>query len=68
MRPLIWSDERIPFWYRQNIVVMAHESVDVYAPSSDPDALDLVHPELYTRKVNKLRSRSLKGVLRSFGG
>lgn len=43
IRPAIWNDTRIPFWYRQNCIVFKK------GISNDPMLLplDLVHPELY---------------------
>ena len=53
IRPAIWTDERIPFWYRQNILVFAAPAAFQNPP---PDArsmpLDVVHPELYLERAN----------------
>jgi SAM-dependent methyltransferase len=53
-RRTIWNDDRIPFWYRQNILLFSRQKADdVRLDSSGIDyssmPLDLVHPDLYLR-------------------
>ncbi len=58
IRPKIWNDEKIPFWYRQNILLFAKQNVshNVRVESSGLNSssmpLDVVHPELYRSKVD----------------
>ncbi len=64
LRPRIWMDESIDWWYRQNLVLYV---ADVAAtrhtlPPRTERVLPLVHPELYTRQ---LRKRVVKNFLRS---
>jgi SAM-dependent methyltransferase len=52
IRPKIWEDNRIPFWYRQNTLVFTRWNT---APESLENAFSggiatIVHPELYMRK------------------
>ena len=53
IRPLIWNDAQIPFWYRQNILVYAAPSAfrtevpETGLAAANAKPLDLVHPELY---------------------
>jgi hypothetical protein len=53
IRPRIWNDSQIPFYYRQNILFFSRrqKSADVQLDSIAPDAsllpLDVVHPDLY---------------------
>lgn len=69
IRPLIWADGRIPWWYRQNILVMANEAAGKqFGAPADVSFLDRVHPELFVSKVTRLQSRTLKGRVRSFFG
>ena len=55
IRPAIWNDDKIPFWYKQNILLFSKqkEGDGVHLDSSSIDAssmpLDLVHPDLYLR-------------------
>jgi len=78
IRQKIWNDKRIPYWYRQNILLFCSERTvgGVSAVTSGAEdeimPLDLVHPELYLRKVRsqtetmssfRLFCRSLKVYL-----
>ena len=50
LRRMIWDNERIEYWYRQNILV--------FTKAKPSDAIyDIVHPEPYLRKVIALRSK-----------
>lgn len=66
IRPKIWNDHRIPFWYRQNILVFSYRqtSRSVLLNSVDNDARDthinLVHPDLYLSKANTRFIRNKK--------
>lgn len=69
IRPLVWHERSIPWWYRQNTVIYARPSVASGHGwrSCEPEALDLVHPEHYLKKVdvmNRLRARSIGGRLK----
>ncbi len=51
-RPVLWDDPRLPFWFRQNVLLFVHRAhLDDHpelaepAPASAP--VDIVHPELY---------------------
>ena len=53
LRPLIWEDARIDWWYRQNIMIYARKqelgrwpALDAMSKASPPRPLRLVHPEL----------------------
>lgn len=57
VRPRIWSDSKIAFWYRQNILLYSKKSVLKESPvqtdqPTQPGLLDIVHPDFYLRKVN----------------
>jgi len=45
IRSAIWQDEKIPFWYRQNIFVFTKHPHRINCQASMP--IDIVHPELY---------------------
>lgn len=79
VRPAIWNDDRIPFWYRQNMLFFSRrpnhgDGVDASGEairSSLP--LNVVHPELFLNRINeqvgvrnsfKIFRRSLKKYLR----
>lgn len=57
IRPRIWNDSQIPFWYRQNALVFANRDASGIRPdSSGLDTgsmpLDVVHPDLFLSKVH----------------
>lgn len=49
VRPVIWDDNRIQVWYRQNVVVFVNENeVDTSAIRINCEMpVDLIHPDLY---------------------
>lgn len=55
VRPFIWTDQEIPVWYRQNILVYRRVSDAVAPPhptlSVQGTPLDLVHPQLFTSQT-----------------
>lgn len=61
VRPVIWSNPGVEYWYRQNTILYVSDRmpVDGTAASAVP-SLDVVHPELYIRK-----SRMLSDALRN---
>jgi len=71
VRPLVWNDDRVAFWYAQNTVLYVDASrpnpVGV-APVTAP--MDLVHPRLYLRPTHKHKPSppSLQHVLRELPG
>jgi hypothetical protein len=60
IRPTIWADDTLPFWYRQNIILYAHESkyqklsaaAATVRVATNEGCLDLVHPFLYLQKAD----------------
>ena len=58
VRPRVWSNPEVEFWYAQNTLLYAHTSVLARheglaraAGLTDPEALAIVHPTLYMAKV-----------------
>lgn len=64
VRPIVWNDDRVPFWYRQNIILFANDSDETWSElfkkvttGSDMDylkllfssPLDAIHPELFKK-------------------
>ena len=50
IRPLIWTDERVEFWYRQNVVCYIREgdpAASGLVPVADEVSLNFVHPALF---------------------
>ncbi|NJK89370.1 MAG: class I SAM-dependent methyltransferase [Myxococcales bacterium] len=65
IRPAIWTDEDVPVWYRQNILVYARPPLPNFATSLASPMLDVVHPELFEFVRNPpMPEPSVKGGLR----
>ena len=58
IRPLVWTDERVEWWYRQNMVLYARGNsavrLDSVAPLVMP--LDVVHPSFSKEQANSISS------------
>jgi SAM-dependent methyltransferase len=77
VRPVVWSDEQVAFWYAQNTILYVdktHGSVDELRDRAlhAGRPLDLVHPALHTRDHTKPRRLptppSLSRVIRDLPG
>ncbi len=73
LRPVVWEDAAIPFWYRQNALLYARRA----APSPEPggvhgEPLALVHPELWELRrrtlLRRIRDKTVALGLRALGG
>jgi SAM-dependent methyltransferase len=67
IRPRVWSDQDVADFYRQNCILAAergHPSFSGMTPVSG-QGLDRVHPELFSRRMNKYRRmyrHSVEGI------
>lgn len=60
IRPKIWNDPAIPYWYRQNIVIFSRvECLTQFGP------IDIIHPETLIEKTTPSFRRSLSNLFRS---
>ncbi len=59
IRPNIWSNTNIPWWYRQNSFLYVHKDVSINDIKL-PILRDVIHPELYMAKVNNLREKEVQ--------
>lgn len=62
IRPLIWSDQNVDLWYRQNILIFSRERVF----DAVETRMDLVHPELWQARIG--RQPYPRELLRSLPG
>lgn len=46
IRPKIWDDPKVEWWYRQNIVLFAAAKHPIWK-RDPPAARDMIHPELH---------------------
>lgn len=63
IRPRIWNERQVDWWYRQNTVLYVADAVAARfsLPSKTAEVLSLVHPELYEAQRRK---RVLKDFVR----
>ncbi|HEX3426905.1 MAG TPA: methyltransferase domain-containing protein [Acidimicrobiales bacterium] len=74
LRPRLWEDRRVGFWYRQNLLLFASAAGDARTGLSRHRGFDpqqppsLVHPEQFQVKLDDLKVRpSLRAASRIFG-
>lgn len=73
IRPKIWGNPVVPFWYKQNLLFIAKEEVgNRLGLSPIPAAnVDLIHPELFGHKTSRiahLESKTLRNRMRRIFG
>jgi SAM-dependent methyltransferase len=53
IRPIIWTDERVEPWYRQNTLLFVRENADiaVLRMPKNSGPLDVVHPTIFASKT-----------------
>ena len=57
IRPLIWNNTTIDFWYKQNMLVFIHESVvSNYTDLTSGVIYDVIHPKLFQDRLNVLNN------------
>lgn len=55
IRPRIWADDDVDYWYRQNLVLYAAPETFADRVPADSAALDLVHPALFEYRLSHPR-------------
>ena len=70
VRPAIWFDERVAYWYRQNLFVYAIDGWGPVNPIGSQDIRDwVVHPEMYKAAISRSAQKAgLGSLIRSFPG
>lgn len=62
VRPIIWEDRRICWWYRQNILIFLHEGLQAETESFSAmpafDGAHLVHPELFHARHKRIENKN----------
>lgn len=72
VRPVIWNNEDVAFWYRQNIIVYAHQrasdALRLLERIGSPGLLDLVHPKLFQQRIDEIPGfrKSMRGLYNAF--
>jgi SAM-dependent methyltransferase len=69
IRYQIWNDEKVMFWYRQNIMVFCRADLyPKYAHLDHKAPVDAVHPELLRRKTHSIEKPTIGFLLGSLPG
>lgn len=62
-RPVFWNNSQIQWWYKQNMFLIVHPSVDVSALEREAKAFSynelLIHPDLYYERIREYQTKSL---------
>ena len=73
IRPRIWCNSRVAWWYRQNLVLFLnsqvmeeHPQLDRYRDRGDKDRLLVIHHEVYERQ--RAHAASLSQIFRALPG
>jgi hypothetical protein len=53
VRPVVWNDREIPYWYRQNVLFFSKRERQSDVKHEPTIPLRLVHPELYLAKCGR---------------
>jgi cyclopropane fatty-acyl-phospholipid synthase-like methyltransferase len=66
IRQLIWQDQKIATWYRQNLLVYVRRARvgELRLPVSAPGPLSVVHPEVFMTKLD--RAATVGGALKAW--
>jgi SAM-dependent methyltransferase len=73
-RPVFWNDTKVQWWYKQNMFLLVHESVnknEILAKAiSFNENFEAVHPELYESRIKKfIKTKTrLDNILAGNGG
>lgn len=75
VRPRIWNDQRIPYWYKQNTLLYVKNDAGIALTEAlastrvdDNTLLDIVHPELLLKHYRKAnRDRFMGRLLKKLG-
>ena len=74
VRPAIWDNDGVEFWYRQNMIAYARQTaadaLGLGERSGPPGPLDLVHPRLFQQRIDEIpgfrkSARGLRNALMS---
>jgi len=73
-RPVFWNDTKVQWWYKQNMFLLVHESVNkneiLSKAISFNENFEAVHPELYESRIKKfIKTKTrLDNILAGNGG
>jgi SAM-dependent methyltransferase len=64
IRPIIWNNEKVNWWYRQNMFLIVKKNDSLYKEELTYNEMQLVHPELlglYVNELNKSKKPKKEG-------
>ena len=66
IRPKIWNNKKIFWWYKQNTILYVHKEHKLIESLGEgvPKVQSLVHPQLYNRKIHKPNNLSKKDLFK----
>ena len=69
LRPALWRDDEVPWWYRQNALVYAEAGSDAARAlaGTEPALLDVVHPAMFDYAEAHVAGRTLKRLVKRAG-
>lgn len=59
LRPIIWENEKIAWWYKQNIMIYSKKEISNISKLSYFGGQHIVHPEALHSKINELNPRNI---------
>lgn len=63
-RPVFWNDEKVWWWYKQNMFLLVHHSIDSSkyrdAKKEFTDDNLLIHPELYYERIKEYENKCIE--------
>lgn len=61
VRPRIWYERDIPFWYKQNLLLfVCRDSLSRLGLSEQRVLCDVIHPDIWRKRMQLLQSKQLK--------
>lgn len=58
VRPHIWKMEKIPYWYRQNLLLFVHrDTLESFNLNEEYVVSDVIHPDIWCRRMKLLEAR-----------
>lgn len=68
IRPLCWNDGRVAPWYKQNTLVYVNSQrsdlLKIFVPSDSNTILDIIHPEMFEKRIATYRATMDRPSLR----
>lgn len=62
IRPELWTNEDVAFWYRQNTFLYVDPDIHGEAPHESPAIVDMVHPELWRKRLTQLETNGQRSA------